>query len=383
MTRRDLFLSGLAAGALAPMTQPAAQPAPATPAAAPATPARYSAVALQVRCDAVNQDATAEAARVRMRAAIARVGAQIGACKGFLRGFNGYELRLVVLPEYWMTSFPLGETREQWQDKAAIAMDGPESDAIAALAQRHGVFLCSNHYELDPHFPDLYFQANVVYAPNGDVVLRYRRMISLYTPSPYDVWDRYLERYGMEGVFPVAHTEIGSLGTIASEEILYPEIARMSSFQGAEILLHPTSEVGAPGLTPKHIGKMARAVENIAYVVSANSAGIYGTPVAAESTDGMSIVLDWYGRTLAEAGTGETFNANAVLDIGALRETRRKTGMTNVLSRLPLDAFAPVYDRTELAPPNKTPDGRMIERAEVLARQRAVIDRLVQQGVLR
>jgi predicted amidohydrolase len=379
MTRRDLFLSGLAAGALAPMTHAVAQ---AGPQAAPAAPARYSAVALQVRCDAVNQDAGAEAAHARMNATIARVGAQIGACKGFLRGFNGYELKLVVLPEYWMTGFPLGETREQWQDKAAIGMTGPHADAISALAQRHQLYLCSNHYELDPHFPDLYFQSNVLYAPNGNVALRYRRMISLYTPSPYDVWDRYLEVYGMEGVFPVAHTEIGSIGTIASEEILYPEIARMSAFRGAEILLHPTSEVGSTQMTPKHIAKMSRAVENMAYVVSANSAGIYGTPIAAESTDGMSIVLDWYGRVMAEAATGETFNANAVLDIGALREARRKTGMTNLLSRVPLDAFAGTYGATELAPPNKTPDGQMIERAEVLARQRATIDRLVEQGIL-
>jgi predicted amidohydrolase len=373
MTRRGL-LSGLAAGALLPMTDALAQTA---------APARYSALALQLRCDSVNADKTREAARARMSAATARMSAQVGAAKGFLTGFNGYELKLVVLPEYWMTSFPLGETREQWQDKAAIDVDGVESDAIAKVAQDRKVFLCSNHYENDPKFPDLYFQANVVYGPNGNVVLRYRRMISLYTPSPYDVWDRYLDAYGLDAVFPVANTEIGSLGTIASEEILYPEIARMCVFKGAEILLHPTSEVGAPGDTPKRIGKLARASENVAYLVSANSAGIYGTPVPAESTDGMSIILDWYGRTLAEAGSGETMNANAVLDLGALRETRRKTGMTNLLSRLPLDAFQKSYTDTQLAPPNKTPDGKMIERPAVFAKQREVIERLVAKGVLK
>jgi predicted amidohydrolase len=367
-------MSGLAAGALLPMTDAAAQTQ---------SPARYSALALQTRCDSVNSDRTREAARARMNAAIARVSAQVGAARGFLSGFNGYDLKLVVLPEYWMTSFPLGETREEWQAKAAIDVEGAESDAIAKIAQDRKVFVCSNHYENDPKFPDLYFQANVVYAPNGDVVLRYRRMISLYTPSPYDVWDRYLDAYGADAVFPVASTEIGVIGSIASEEILYPEIARMHVFKGAEVLLHPTSEVGAPTLTPKHISKMARAVENIAYVVSANSAGIYGTPVPAESTDGMSIVLDWYGRVLAEAGTGETMNANAVLDIAALRETRRKTGMTNVLSRLPLDAFETSYAQTRLAPPNKTPDGKMIERQAVIARQRDVIERLVKDGVLK
>jgi predicted amidohydrolase len=374
MNRRTFLNSALAAGASLSMTDAIAQQTPSL---------RYSALALQTRCDAVNQDTTKEAARARMATTITRVASQIGAAKGFLKGFNGYDLKLVVLPEYWMTSFPLGETREQWQAKAAINMDGPDADAIAAIAQKHGLYLCSNHYENDPHFPDLYFQANVVYGPNGNVVLRYRRMISLYTPSPYDVWDRYLDAYGLDAVFPVAVTEIGTLGTVASEEILYPEIARMSVLKGAEILLHPTSEVGSPNLTPKHISKMARAVENIAYVVSANSAGIYGTPVAANSTDGMSIILDNYGRTLAEAGTGETFNANAVLDLGALRETRRKTGMTNTLSRLPLAAFTSAYAGAPLAPANKTPDGKMIERGEVLARQRAVIDAMVARGVLR
>lgn len=352
-------------------------------ASAQSTPPRYTALALQTRCDAVNQDASRDAARTRMRAGIERASAQIGAARGFLSGFNGLDMRLVVLPEYWMTGFPMGETREQWQDKAAIAMDGPESDLIAAMAQKHRVFLCSNHYETDAHFSYLYFQANVVYGPNGDAVLRYRRMISLYTPTPYDVWDRYLEVYGAHAIFPVADTEIGVLGTVASEEILYPEITRMHAFKGAEILLHPTSEIFSPHPTPKHIAKLARASENMSCVVSANSAGIFGTPVPAHSTDAMSIVVDWSGRILAEAGPGESLNANAVLDLGGLREARRRTGMTNLLSRLPLDAFEAAYRDTTLATPNGAADGRMAERPEVIQRQRDVIERLVRDRVIR
>lgn len=371
MTRRTLMMAAGACTLAAPGF------------AAPDSSLRYTALALQTVCDSVNQDANAQDARDRMERAVARVRGQIGAAKGFLKGFNGYELKLVVLPEYWMTGFPLGESREEWRVKACIDMDGRFAGKLADLAQALGVYLCSNHYETDPNFPDLYFQANVVYAPNGNTVLRYRRMVSLYTPTPYDVWDRYLDVYGRDAVFPVAETDIGALGTIASEEILYPEIARMHVFKGAEILLHPTSEVGAPTLTPKQISKKARAVENIAFVVSANSAGIVGTPVPSASTDAMSIILDAYGRTLAEAGPGETINANAVLDVGALRETRRKTGMTNTISRLPNTAFAPAYAQARHAPANRTPDGRMIERADVIARQQAVIDRLVESGVLK
>ena len=345
--------------------------------------ATFTALALQTRCDAVNQDATAEAARARMAAAIARVSAQIMGAKMFLAGFNGLPVKLVVLPEYWMTGFPLGEKREVWQAKAAIEPGGREDDAIAAVAAKHGVFLCSNHYETDPHFPDLYFQANVVYAPDGKAVLRYRRMISLYTPSPFDVWDRYLEAYGEDAVFPVARTGIGVLGTIASEEILYPEIARASVFKGAEILLHPTSEVGAPGLTPKHIGKMARASENMAFLVSANSAGIYGTPISANSTDAMSAVVGWKGDILAEAGVGESIVANAALDVESLRAARKRGGMTNFLSRLPMAAFRQAYAAAQPhSEPNGLPDGKMIEREAVMARQRAVVEALAKSGIL-
>lgn len=352
-----------------------------TNAAAQSSP-RFTALALQTLCDAVNQDKSRNAARKRMKAAVSRVASQIATSKGFLKSFNGYELKLVVLPEYWMTGFPLGETREEWQDKAVIETDGEFASMISDVAKKFGVYLCSNHYENDPHFPDLYFQANVVFSPAGDMILRYRRMISLYSPTPYDVWDAYLERYGADAIFPVAETEIGVIGSIASEEILYPEVARMCALKGAELLLHPTSEVGAPGLTPKDIAKRARALENIAYVISANSATIAGTPVPAASTDGMSKIVDWKGAVAAEANQGETMNANAVIDLEGLREARRKTGMSNFLSRLPMAAFRPGY-AADLAPANRTSDGRMIERADAIKGQQAVIDRLTQDGVIK
>lgn len=344
--------------------------------AAASSPAeRYSALALQTRCDAVNQDQTPAAARARMAAAIARVSGEIAAAKAFLKSFNGYDLKLVVLPEYWMTGFPTRETRAEWKAKAVIGKTGEVADAISAVAKARGVFLCSNHYEDDPAFPDLYFQANVVYAPSGAAILRYRRMISLYAPSPYDVLDRYVAAYGEDALFPVAETEIGILGTIASEEILYPEIARMTALKGAEILLHPTSEVASPELTPKDVAKRARAFENIAYVLSANTGGLHGAGVPANSTDMMSKIVDWKGRVAAEAGAGETMNANAVIDLAALRSARAETGMSNTLSRLPLAAFRKGYD-AERALANGAADGGMIEREEAIKRQRAVIEKM-------
>lgn len=343
---------------------------------------RYSALALQTRCDAVNGDKDKAAARARMRSSIKRIDGQIAAAQAFYSGYSGYPIELVVLPEYCLTGFPMRETRAQWRDKAAIEMDGDIMDAWSALAQKRKIYLCTNHYERDPNFPELYFQANVVIGPNGDVLLRYRRMISLYAPTPYDVWDQYLDVYGLDAVFPIAKTPIGTLGTIASEEILYPEIARMHALKGAEILLHPTSEAAAPMLTVKDIARRARAVENMAYVISANTGTITGNSIPSGSTDAMSKIIDWHGHVLFEGGYGESMNVVSTLDIGELREARSKTGMANLLSRLPMDAYENAYGQADHAQPNRLKDGKLQGRKEALSAQQAVIDGLSARGVL-
>ena len=340
----------------------------------------YRALALQTTCHAVNGCKDVDQARSAIAANIERIGRQVRASKAFI----GPDLRLVVLPEYFATSYPLGDSIPDWAAKGGFDMDGREYELLGRVAQDNGVYLVSNAYERDPHFPGLYFQSQVVLDDAGNQVLRYRRLVSLYAPSPHDVWDRYLDVYGIDGVFPVARTPIGNLACIASEEILYPEIARAHGLRGAEVLLHCTSEVGSPELTPKDIAKRARAVENMAYVVSANTAGIAGVDIPLGSADGMSKIVDDQGRVLAAAGPGESMAANTELDITGLRRRRQRPGMGNFLSRLPDAAVAAGVAPVAL-PPNQLLDGADVcipQRADFAARQRASIERLRALGVL-
>jgi predicted amidohydrolase len=259
-------------------------------------------------------------------------------------------------------------------------MDDPIYASLGECARRERVFIAGNAYETDPHFPALYFQTSFVIDWDGALCLRYRRLISMFAPTPHDVLDAYLDRYGWDGVFPVADTAIGKLAAIASEEILYPEIARAMALRGAEVFVHSTSEVGSPTLTPKHIAKRARALENLAYVVSANSAGIEGTAIPAESTDGMSCVVDYRGASLIEAATGESMVANAPVDLQALRAYRRRPGMGNLLSRQRLELFAPTYGGT-IHPKNTLADTAPT-RAHFLDTQKRVLDDLAARGLI-
>ncbi len=342
----------------------------------------YRALALQVRTNTVNRLDGREAARAEMRRAIDRLAEEIPAAKAWI----GQDLKLVVLPEYFLTGFPMGDTVEGWADKAALEIDGPEYEGLSAIAQNCKIFLSGNAYEQDPHFPKLYFQTSFVIAPSGDVIIRYRRLISMMAPSPYDLLDKYLDVYGEEALFPVADTEIGRIGCIASEEIVYPEIARCLALKGAEVFLHSSSEPGSQLPTPKNIAKQARALENLAYVVSANSGGLFNYAIGAHSTDGGSKIVDYYGRVLVESVGGESINAFAEIDLAAVRRYRRREGIFNILSRQPIDLYAREYAKASIAPPNllMTPDGtvKQPDRSFFIERQRKVIEDLAARGVI-
>ncbi len=345
----------------------------------------YAALALQIAARSVERLPDRKAASAQMLAMIEEIGRKLRSSSIFIQQYNGTPVRLAVLPEYFLTSYPGRISIPDFAEKAALDIDGPEYEALGKIAQAQNLFLAGNAYERDPHFPGLYFQTSFVIAPSGEVVLRYRRLNSMFAPTPHDVWSKYLDIYGIDGVFPVARTEIGNLAAIASEEILYPEIARAHALRGAEIFVHCSSEIGSPLETPKNIARRARAFENIAYVVSANTGGIEGTTMPLASADGNSAIVDYKGHILAESNSGETFTAFADIDLSALRAQRRKPGMTNFLARQRLELFAPIYGGEAPQPADSLiEDGKIVipDRDHFLRVQEQAIERLAKEGLI-
>ena len=74
---------------------------------------RYKALALQITCDTVNSCQSKQEVDGVYRKTFNKINAQIRASKVFI----GQDLKLVVLPEYFLTGFPMGETIEQWREK--------------------------------------------------------------------------------------------------------------------------------------------------------------------------------------------------------------------------------------------------------------------------
>ena len=178
----------------------------------------YAAVAMQLAAQSVERAPDKAGARQQMLGTIASMEPKIRSAGIFVQQYAGSPVKLAVLPEYVLTSYPGRISIPDFADLAALEVGGPEYEAMGAMAQRLGMFIAGNAYEVDRHFPGLYFQTSFIIDPSGDVVLRYRRLNSMFAPTPHDVWSKYLDIYGIDGVFPVARTDIGNLAAIASED---------------------------------------------------------------------------------------------------------------------------------------------------------------------
>ncbi len=88
----------------------------------------YRAIALQLMLHPINAAKSKAEARAMMMQAIDRVATTLE--------YAGGGGKLVVLPEYYLTNFPMGMSMEQWADWAALDFGGPEHEALAALAQK-------------------------------------------------------------------------------------------------------------------------------------------------------------------------------------------------------------------------------------------------------
>ncbi len=290
---------------------------------------------------------------------------------------------LLLFPEFSLTGFPLTETAEQWIEKACTEIPGPFTQRLQSRARQHGIYIGANAYERDPEWPGRYFNCSFLIDPQGDVILKYRRINTVHTGSPHDFLDQYLDKYGLAGTFPVADTELGKIAMMPCGEIMYPEAARMFMFRGAEVLLHPTSDYGADDKFGWESAKVARASENMMFLVSSNTTGAKNAPIPENANMGHSKIYDYDGRLLASVkGPGESTGASAIIDVEAQRRARVNPGSLNRLLRQRVEIYRPLYNAASMYPANQFADAAMDSKARIMEIQQAAVASLVERGVI-
>ncbi|QWC86454.1 carbon-nitrogen hydrolase family protein [Nocardioidaceae bacterium] len=213
---------------------------------------------------------------------------------------------LIVLPEVFARDFgspgdPLGPHAEP--------LDGPFVTALRELAAAGEVTIVAGMLEVseDPERP-----WNTLACVHPDGSLDTYRKVHLYDSFGF----KESEVMGAGEVLPsVVDVRGVPVGLMTCYDLRFPEMGRALVDAGAEVLVAPAAWVAGEH-KPHHWRTLltARAIEDVCWVVGA------GQPEPRYT--GRSLVVDPWGRAVAEAGPDEEV-LRAVISPGAVAEARR------------------------------------------------------------
>jgi predicted amidohydrolase len=175
------------------------------------------------------------------------------------------DAELVVLPETCTTGFSPGVgPAELWDlvDELPGAQTKPLDDVAAEL----GIHLVYGTYERGPE-PGVVHNSAALVGPSGHTLGVYRKTHPFCTEIVT----------GGGWVTPgddtcVVETELGRIGLMICFDGDYPELARISAIQGAEILVRPSALLRSADIW--ELTNRARAYDNHVFVIGANATGI-------------------------------------------------------------------------------------------------------------
>lgn len=124
---------------------------------------------------------------------------------------------------------------------------------------------------------------------------------------------------GTEAV--VAHLPFASLGFAICYDLRFPQLFQSEALAGAEVLTVPAAFTRQTGQAHWHVLTRARAIENGAFLVAAAQGGRHED---GRETFGHSLIVDPWGRVLAEVDGDEPGVALAEIDTAQVAAARAK-----------------------------------------------------------
>ncbi|QEH34817.1 (R)-stereoselective amidase [Aquisphaera giovannonii] len=263
---------------------------------------------------------------------------------GMLREAAKEGAQVACLPELFRTQY-FCQSEDAATFDLAEPIPGPSSEALAAVAKEAGMAVVGSLFER--RAPGVYHNTAVVLDADGTLVGRYRKM---HIPDDPLYYEKYYFTPGDLG-FKTFPTKFGRVGTLVCWDQWYPEAARLTAMQGAEVLFYPTAigwhpaekaEYGEAQASAWETIQRSHAIANGVYVGAVNRIGHEGAKDGGLEFWGGSFLADPFGRILAKAGRDAEEVLVAEVDPRLQEETRRNWPF---LRDRRIDAYAPITRR--------------------------------------
>lgn len=201
--------------------------------------------------------------------------------------------RLAVLPENFAFFGPDHELLTMREQEG----HGDIQDFLATQARQHGIWLVGGTLPMDCGKADKVRSACLVYDDQGQQIARYDKLHLFDVTISDSTGERYQESATMEPgeSVTVFDSPVGRIGLAICYDLRFPELFRCMLNQGAQLFAIVSAFTAATGKAHWEALNRARAIENLAYVISSNQGGYH---VAERETWGNSMIIDPWGNIL-------------------------------------------------------------------------------------
>ena len=270
---------------------------------------------------------------------------------------------IVCLPELFRAQY-FCQREDVCLFDLAETVPGPSTAKLAEVAREARVVIIASLFER--RAPGLYHNTAVTLNVDGSIASVYRKM---HIPDDPLYYEKFYFTPGDLG-FKAADVAFGRIGTLVCWDQWYPEGARLTALQGAEVLFYPTAigwhpaekdEFGAAQYDAWQTIQRAHAIANGVYVAGVNRVGHEHGDILGNRAPGLglefwggSFLADPFGRVLAKASHDAEEILLAEIDLALLEDTRRNWPF---LRDRRIDAYAPITQRFLDPVRSDAPDG--------------------------
>ncbi len=252
--------------------------------------------------------------------------------------------QIVCLQELFRSQYFCREERAELFDLAE-SIPGESTETLGKLARELKVVIVASLFER--RAAGIYHNTAAILNADGAIQGVYRKM---HIPDDPLYFEKYYFTPGDLG-FRSFDAPFGKIGVLVCWDQWYPEGARITALEGAEILFYPTAigwhpsekaQYGAAQLDAWRTIQRAHAIANGVYVAAVNRVGYEGPPEHGLEFWGSSFIADPFGQVIAEASTDREELLVAECDPCRAEEVRRNWPF---LRDRRIDAYQPILSR--------------------------------------
>ena len=233
--------------------------------------------------------------------------------------------RVIALPEYVNYLGP-----RDGHEQIAETIPGPFTERFGAKAREHGVYLLGGSIHERSATPGMFYNTSVLFDPTGEIIATYRKIHLFDIDLTGNVSANESSTILPGNEIVTAEIDGHTAGLSICYDLRFPELYRLLTLDGAEMLFVPAAFTMYTGKDHWHTLLKARAIENQAFVIAPGQIGSH------EPNDqrcyGHSLIVDPWGVVLADAPNKEGV-VTADLDFDELQKIR--TQLPSLANRRP------------------------------------------------